>query len=88
MKNVNLFVQTRVGMMFTHLTGVKLEKLAQPVSVATVLVGVLHVEEEEVGGAKEPPVSMGTSSKLADQVGPEIMVGCLTNLVMKNYPSG
>lgn len=58
-------------MMPTHLTGVKLEKLAQPVSVATVLVGVLHVEGEEVGGANEPPVSMGTSSKLAVQAGPK-----------------
>lgn len=65
--------------MFAHLTGVKLEKLAQPVSVATVFVGVLHVEGEEVGGAREPPVSMGTSSKLAVQVGPETMRRCLAN---------
>lgn len=68
-------------MMIAHLTGVKLEKLAQPVSVATVLVGVLHEEGVEEGGADEPPVSMGTSSKLAVQAGPETKIIMMINYV-------
>lgn len=74
----------------SYLTGVKLEKSAQPVSEIEVTAGEeLHaalvgtsVEEEDKGeeaagmvglatGARDVPVSMGMSSKLAVHTGPE-----------------
>lgn len=51
----------------------KLEKSAQPVSVATVVVGELQDEGsvgEERGAVEAAPVSMGISSKFAVQTGP------------------